>query len=164
MPHRAGGAGSGVGRGPHFGDSASSRLIALSVAAHGRGGRGPPRRSRQDGGGAGHSVAGRPEGLLSVDRSRHLSRAGSSAGTSPTHRTSPGGDGGEDRPAALGSPPLIGRNVEKRLVASLGLPDSGSGSRPRDLRLSGLARPQSRGVPGQSSGNRADCLPTGETG
>ena len=102
--------------------------------------------------------------FMSADRGRHLSRSGSAAGTAPTHRASPGGDRRADRLAAVGSPRIIRRDVEKRLVASLGLPDSGGGSRPRDLRVWGLARPEGRGLPSQSPGNSADRLPTGEAG
>lgn len=153
-----------MGRGFLGGDEADPGRLLQFPGADTRCGRRPPRRAREDGGGAGHSVAGRPERLLSVGRGRHLSRSGSAAGSSAARRTSPGGDRRAGRPAALGSPRIIRRNVEKRLVASLGLPDSRSGPRPRDVRVRGLARPESRGVPGQSPGNSADCLPAGEVG
>lgn len=164
MSHRAGGTGSGVGCDLPIGNTAIPGRTPDFPGAHGRGGRRSPRRSRQDGGGACHSVAGRPEWPLPADRGRHLSRSGSAAGTSPTHRTSPGGGRGADRLAALGSPRIIRRNVAKRLVAAVGLPDSGGGPRSGDLRVRGLARPESRGVPGQSPRNSADCLPAGEAG
>lgn len=153
-----------MGRGLAGGDEANPGRLLQFPGAHTRCGRRPPRRSREDGGGAGHSVAGRPERLLSVDRSRHLSRTGFAAGSSATRRTSPGGYRRAGRPVALGSSRIIRRNVEKWLVASLGLPDSRGGSRPRDVRVRGLARPESRGVPGQSPGNSADCLLAGEVG
>ncbi len=153
-----------MGRGFPGGDETYPGRLLEFPGAHTRCGRRSPWRSREDGGGAGHSVAGRPERLLSVDRGRHLSRSGSAAGSSATRRTSPGGDLRAGRPAALGSPRIIWRNVEKWLVASLGLPDSRGGSRPRDVRVRGLARPESGGVPGQSPGNSADGLPAGEVG
>ncbi len=153
-----------MGRGLHFGDVAVPRRLPGSTRAGSCGGRRTPRRPREDGGGAGHSVAGRPEWLLSADRSRRLSRAGTAAGTSPTHQPSPADDGGADRLAALGSPRIIRRHVEKRLVAALGLSDRGGGCRPRCIRLPEVAWRESCGVPRQPYGNRAECLPTGEVG
>ena len=164
MPRGAGRPGSGVGRRLPFGDTAARGPIPGSAGAEGRGGWRPAGGARQDRGGAGPGLAGRPAWRLSADRSRHRSFSGTSAGTSPTRRTSPGGDRGADRPAAPGSTRVIGRTAENRMVPVRGLPDGGGGSRSRGLRPPGVAGNEGRGVPGKPHGNRPGCLPAGQVG
>lgn len=164
MPRGPGGPRSGVGRRLPFGDIAARGPVPASPGAEGRGGGRPAGGARQDRGGTGPGLAGRPAWPLSADRSRHLSISGTSFGTSPTGRTSPGGDRGADRSAAPGSTRVIGRITENRLVPVRGLPDGGGGSRPRGLRSPGVAGNEGRGVRGLPHRNRAGCLPAGEVG